>query len=141
MKNRPNLVLAVVAAVAIVLAVVAWVFSASQSSVDADPSTPEGTVQIYVKALAENDDETVVSLLDPRLGCEVPLGTGYISNPVSLTLVSSKIDGDKAVVAFEVTEQGDSIYDTWSHREVFNLVRKDSGWMLTEEPWPVYTCK
>ena len=71
----------------------------------------------------------------------MPLGTGYISNPVSLTLVSSKIDGDKAVVAFEVTEQGDSIYDTWSHREVFNLVRKDSGWMLTEEPWPVYTCK
>ena len=67
MKNRPNLVLAVVAAVAIVLAVVAWVFSASQSSVDADPPPPREPCRSTSRH-SPKTTTTVVSLLDPEAG-------------------------------------------------------------------------
>ncbi len=141
MRNRPNLVLAIVAALVVVLAIVAWTVSAMRKPPEQDLTTPAGTVQAYIAALAKNDDETAVSLLDPKLGCKAPLRDQYLTGRVSANLVSSKETDDKATVAFEVTQYGDAPFDSWSQRELFELVRTDSGWMITGEPWPIYSCK
>lgn len=141
MRNRPNLVLAVVAGLVVVLAVVAWIVSGSKEPQKLDPTTPEGTVQTYILALSTKDDETVVALLDPELECKVPLRNDYLPNAISLTLVSSKTTGEDAVVVFEVTEYGDGPFDSWNHRETFELKKADPGWIITGNPWPIYSCK
>ena len=141
MRNRPNLILAVVAGLVVLLAVVAWFVAAKREPPRLDPTTPEGTVQTYILALVDGDDEAAVVHLDPDLGCKAPLPGTYLMRPVSLTLVSSRTTGQDAVVVFDVTEYGDSPFDSWSHRESFELTRSGSDWLISGNPWPIYGCK
>ncbi len=141
MRNRPNLVLAIVAALVTVMAIVAWTVSAMRKPPELDLTTPAGTVQAYIAALAANDDESAVALLDPKLGCKAPLPEQYLTGRVSASLTSSKEADGRATVAFDVTQYGDAPFDSWSQREVFELVRTDSGWLITGEPWPIYSCE
>lgn len=141
MRNRPNLVLAVVAGLVVALAVVAWLVAGRREPPRLDPTTPEGVVQTYILALVDGDDAAAVASLDPKLGCRAPLPVTYLMRPVSLTLVSSRATGQDAVVVFDVTEYGDSLFDSWSHRETFNLSRSDSAWLISGTPWPIYGCK
>ena len=141
MRNRPNLVLAVVAGLVVALAVVAWFVAGRREPPRLDPTTPEGVVQTYVLSLVDGDEEAAVAHLDPKLGCKTPLPGTYLMRPVSLTLVSSKTTGEDAVVVFDVTEYGDSLFDSWSHRETFNLTRSESTWLIGGNPWPIYGCK
>ena len=104
-------------------------------------STPDGTVQTFVLAFIDGDDETAVAFLDPSLGCTAPLRDRYRPTRVSLTVASTKTTEPKATVVLDVTEYGSGPFDSWSHREVYDLVRRDSGWMITGNPWPVYSCK
>ena len=141
MTSRSNLVLAIIGALVVVLAVVAGVVAAIRGDPDIDLSTPDGTVQAYVTALVNHDDETVEELLDPELGCTTPLREMYVPSRVSLSIVESDERGDTATVVVEITEHGQGLFDAWSHRERFELERVGDGWMVTGEPWPVYKCK
>lgn len=140
MRARPNVVLAVVAAVVVVLAVIAGVLSSTRPRPTFDPTTPEGTVQQFVLAVLDADDEQAVALLDPELGCTAPLE--HISRPdrVSLSVVSSRPTGDTAAVVLEVSERS-GMFETWTHRETYQLKARDGGWMISGTPWPVYGCK
>lgn len=141
MKNRPNVVLGVVTGLVVALAVVAWFVASAKEPSKLDPSTPEGTVQAYILALADDDDEAAVALLDPQLGCKPPLAKPYQLNAVALTLVKSTTNGDEALVVFDLTEYGNTPFDSWSHRESFELLRAGSAWQVTGSPWPIYGCE
>lgn len=140
MSTRPNLVLAVVAGLVVVLAVLAGLLTARREPPALDLATPEGTVQTYVLAVTGGDDEAAVALLDPELGCKVPLNT-YRPERASIAVVGTKISGERATVTLDITEYGTGLLDSWSHREVFELISQDSGWIITGTPWPVYSCK
>ncbi len=141
MTSRPNVVLATVTGLVIVLAVVAGLLTLRREPPQLDVSTPDGTVQTFVLAFIDGDDETAVAFLDPSLGCKAPLRDVYRPTRVSLTVASTKTTEPKATVVLDVTEYGGGPFDSWSHREVYDLVRRDSGWMITGNPWPVYSCK
>ena len=141
MTSRSNLVLAIIGALVVVLAVVAGVVAAIRGDPDIDLSTPDGTVQAYVTALVNHDDETVEELLDPELGCTTPLREMYVPSRVSLSIVESDERGDTATVVVEITEHGQGLFDAWAHREAFTLRFDDGRWLVTGEPWPIYMCK
>lgn len=141
MKSRPNLVVAIIAVVVLILAIIAGVFAANRKTPPLDPTTPDGTVQIFVLAVAKGNDEEAVGLLDPKLGCKAPLENVERPARTSLAVVSSKITDDKATVVLDVTQYGDNMLDSWSHRETYQLHARDNGWMITGEPWPVYVCQ
>ena len=92
-------------------------------------------------AFVEGDDDQAVALLDPALGCSAPLRDVYRPSRVSLSVVSSKITGEEGVVVLDVTEYSGGLFDSWSHREDFYLIRADGSWLITGNPWPVYSCK
>lgn len=140
MSARPNVVLAVVAGLVVVLAVVAGLLTARREPPVLDLTTPAGTVQKYVLAITDNDDEAAIALLDPDLGCKAPLNT-YHPERASIAVVSTKISGQRASVVLDITEYGNGPFDSWSHRETFELAARDSGWIITGNPWPVYSCK
>jgi len=137
----PNAVLGVVAALVVVLAVVTALLTTQRERPELDPGTPEGTVQIFILAFVEGDDDQAVALLDPALGCSAPLRDVYRPSRVSLSVVSSKITGEEGVVVLDVTEYSGGLFDSWSHREDFYLIRADGSWLITGNPWPVYSCK
>lgn len=142
MRARPNLVLAIVAVLVLVVAAIAGLLSANRQPPDLDPATPEGVVQLYVLAIVDADDEEAVSHLDPDLGCKAPLRWVYRPQRMSMAVVSSKVTGEKAVVVLDITEySGNGLLDSSNHRETFELEAADGGWKITGQPWPVYACK
>lgn len=141
MKTRPNLVVAAIAAIVIVLAIVTGVLVSNREQPQLDLSTPEGTVQAFVLAVADGDDEAAIKMLDPKLGCKAPLANFSRPTRASVTVVSSKTNGATATVILDITEYGDGILNSWSHRETFQLRSTGTGWLISGEPWPVYSCK
>lgn len=140
MKARPNLVLLVVAGLVLVLLVVAAVVASTRTAPEPDRATPDGTVQLFIRALYERDDDAAVALLDPDLGCEAPLQF-YVGDAARVGVVNVTTTDDRATVVVEVTEEtGAGIGDSWSHRETYRLTRVDGAWLITGEPWPVYQC-
>ncbi len=142
MKERPNLVLAVVVGVIAVLVVVAAVVSTTRTPPVADPTTPEGTVQLFVTAVLEGDDEAAVALLDPALGCRAPLPSRGLSGVrATVAVAGTRVVGERATVELDVTEYRDGPLEANSHRESYQLVAARGGWLITGEPWPVYVCE
>ena len=143
MRVRPNLVLAVVVGAVAILVVVAAVVAASRTPPRADPATPQGTVQLFVTAVLDGDDEEAVALLDPALGCRVPLPQrGWSGTRATFAVVGSRDFGDRASVEIDVTEyRSGGLFDAYSHRESYQLVAEGGGWLITGEPWPVYVCE
>ena len=92
MSARPNAVLAAITGLVVVLAVVAGVLTTRREPPTLDASTPEGTVQLFVLAFIEGEDEAAVAFLDPDLGCTAPCAMSTV-RPVSLALVSTKTSG------------------------------------------------
>ena len=142
MKVRPNVVLAVVAGLVVALAVVAGLVTATREPPRLDPATPSGAVQLFVRAVLAGDDEAAVALMDPALGCTAPLREAYRPRRVSLAVVSDRTSGRTATVVLDITEYTGGPFDAASsHREVFDLLGGQSGWLVTGHPWPVYACK
>ncbi len=142
MSARPNIVLAVVAGLVVVMAVIAGLFSANRQLPDLDPRTPEGTVQLYVLAIIDSDDEEAVAFLDPALGCTAPLRNLYRPQRLSMTVAGTKTTGGRATVTLNLTEySGTGLLDSWEHRETFELMASGDRWIITGNPWPVYACK
>lgn len=140
MRTRPGVVLAVVAAVVVVLAVVAALVSANRDRPELDPAAPEGVVQLYVSAIFDGDVATAVTHLDPALGCTDPLPEVYVGDTARIAVASSRIDGDTATVTLRI-EEGSGLDGGWSHREEFTLRRAGATWVITRDPWPIYSCE
>ncbi len=142
MKERPNLVLAVVAGIVVLLAVVAGFLAVNRRAPDLDPSTPDGTVQLFVLAMLEGDDEEAVRFLDPSLGCEAPLPDVYRPEGATMTLVDTEVRGDTAEVTVDITEQtGVGMFGSWTHRETLRVRADGDRWLIQRDSWPIYSCK
>lgn len=140
MRTRPALVLAIVAALVVLLAVAAALVSRGRERPTLDASTPEGVVQLYVSALFEDDVAGAVEYLDPALGCSDPLPEVYIADTARVSVAKTSSSGDTAQVELRI-EEGSGIGDVWSYRQDFSLRRENQAWLITGEPWPIYSCE
>jgi hypothetical protein len=142
MQGRPNLVLAVVAGLVIALAVVAGVLAVTREPPDLDPTTPDGTVQLFLVAFIEEDEEEARKYLDPSLDCDTEDFGLEGPATASLTVVSSRVDGDRAEVEMDITEPRSGPYEPWTRRESYELRRDGDLWLLVDDrtPWPLYFC-
>ncbi|MGV8846189.1 hypothetical protein [Tessaracoccus sp.] len=140
MRARPTTVLAIVAALVVALALVAAIVSNGRERPQLDASTPEGVVQLYVSTLFHGDVAGAVKYLDSELGCADPVPEAYLSDLSWVSAMKSTMKDDTAEVELRV-EEGSGLDGTWSHIEVFTLRRDSDTWLITGEPWPLYSCK
>lgn len=141
MDIRPNIVLAVVTAAIVALALTAAIFSLRQPASAGDPSTPQGVVQSYAKAVVEQNYAAAVALLDPTLQCtDRHFLTSYVPENTALTLLETADATDPASVTVDISNYGDALAGSTAHQEVFELRRFEETWRITGAPWPVYDC-
>lgn len=151
--------------VAIGVAIVALaVIALVREPVALDPDTPEGTVQIYLQAISDEEYDKAFELLDPDSfeGCApAHIARHSPSEPFSATLGSSS-GSDIAtpvrpppepdhslpddVVWVDVTLRfgtGGPFGSSWESWEQFVLFERDGFWWITGEPWPyfVWECR
>lgn len=139
MRTRPTAVLVIVAVLVVLLAVVAALVSRGRDYPTLDANTPDGVVQLYVSALFDDDVATAVEFVDPALGCSDPLPEIYLSDIARVAVLKSTTSGDTASVELRI-EEGSGLDGTWSHREDFSLRRDQGTWLITGDPWPIYSC-
>ena len=108
-----------------------------------DPATPEGAVQAYTSAVIDGDPDAAIEFLtrDVRDNCDRAEPAPAMD--LRLTLVSTKVTGDRAVVRVSIANDygngpfGGSSYQT---DDTF-VLRQDGGdWLVDTAPWQLMVC-
>ena len=104
-----------------------------------DPSTPEGTVQLYIAALVDGDFETAASFwADDSCIPESSEPTGGAPD-ISATLVSVEGADDESTVVIGITDNSsDPMNGVYGYDEWFMLVNGEDGWEIRQPSWPYY---
>jgi hypothetical protein len=140
-----------IAAIAVVLVVVSVLINVLlDGQGELHPGdTPEGAVQRYLRAIADDEVETAYSYLSADLPNSCTLqhfiqSTDYQRSQSFSARLLDTIDADgHTVVSVEITELDESGpfggggYDL---RMTFTLVEEEGEWRLAEPPWPMAWC-
>ena len=147
MKNLSpsNRILAWIAIAILATGVIAAVLNGSNVTEYAE-STPEGTVQRYVNALLEGDDEAADQYLTPtqRAECSADDSFRFVrhTDDARIALLESDVDGGSARLTVRVTEGSFGLFDSseYSHDERYELEQIDGSWLIDDQTWPRYGC-
>lgn len=139
--------IALFAAVLIVVSVLISVFASDDELLPAD--TPEGAIQRYLQALADNEFTVAYEFVgaDLREDCTLEhfiRTTSYLRDRKFSASLSHTTDvGGKTVVSVEITEQSNSGpfgSGQYSSDSSFTVGLEDGEWRITETPWPIFFC-
>ncbi|MGE0133703.1 MAG: hypothetical protein AB7L91_06585 [Dehalococcoidia bacterium] len=144
---RSTVLLIVIGLVLAAAIAAAAVVAAQRGGEDELPDgTPGRTVQLYLRAVEDQDAAEAFSYLSPEVTdrCstmprEVISRRGDIA--IRATLEETKIDGDAATVRVELTERYDSSpFGSSDPKQtiVFDLERIEGEWLFSQPPWPIF---
>lgn len=128
----PLVVLLVVAALTVVALL--------REPVTLDPSTPEGTVQIYLQALADNDFEAALDQTtdDIQQECSAQdISDNFYYDSFTATLGETRELGTVTVVEVAINQSDAGFAD--GYFEQMELTDEGGSWAITGDPWPYFT--
>ena len=133
-----------------VLLIAAIVVALMRDAVVLPEGSPERAVQLYLKAISEEDFEaaqtTLSSELKERCSLEELYSRSYPRENLDDSRVAHDVTNfvdDRAIVVFEVTQLsrgGPFDLNEWTHDEHYTLVREEGEWRISASPWPYQGC-
>lgn len=127
---------AIFVGVVVILAVVAL----ARDPVTLDPGTPEGTVQAYLQAIADEDYKAALAQttndIQQRCSPEMLADNVYYET-FSATLGDVEEFGSVTVVEVSIN-QGSSGFDT-GYFERIEVAEEEGRFAITGDPWPYFT--
>ncbi|MEO7348405.1 MAG: nuclear transport factor 2 family protein [Terrimesophilobacter sp.] len=140
---RPDRALiSILALIALIVVIAVIVVFTRGGAPDVDPTTPEGAVQSYTRAVIDSDYKTALLYVssDLRENCE--RAEPRSPDSLRMTVISQKVVGDTAVVRVTV-EQGSGAYggSSYQYDDTFSLIQEDGGWKITMAPWDLTACQ
>ena len=142
-----NRKLAIVSGLVVVVSIAVLAIAALVNDpVVLDPDRPEGAVQQYVQAVADEDWATARSFFTPELADRCTLADVSQSRVDNVSRVSiddvSRAEGRAVVsVVITYTSADDPLStSTWDDRVTFVLV-DSGGWAFEEVSWPYFPCE
>jgi hypothetical protein len=141
MNGSDRIVLAIGGGIlAIVIVAVAVVLAIGEPEVTAYlADTPEGTVQRYLQAVYDKDDEAARALLTERAIRE--MGSGPVSGPFceqsdgqQVSIGNVNTDGDRSTIQLEIENvSGSGLgFDRYSWDRSVSLLFENDGWKIDE---------
>ena len=117
------------------------VIALARVPVTLDPTTPEGAVQEYLRAVAADDYDAAFELLDPDFfeGCglaDTQQADWISSFTATLPRAMEPPVGERAFVEVVIRDSEGVLRPSWSTEETFSLVARDGLWWITDDPWP-----
>lgn len=143
MLMRPNRTLAILVVVIVVVSSVAGVIAGTRPASVLDRTTPEGTVQEYLRSMFDRNFDRAVATFDSDSQCDVQdMDQSWIPEQVSVDLLSTDISGDYALVKVrvEITYSGGLFQDMGYEEHTYQLRQSGGVWRMTGTPWPLYSC-
>lgn len=135
-RRLPGWVLPLAGTVGVVVLVV---IGLARGPAEFGPSTPEGTIQLYIDALVDGDFVTAAAFWADD-GC-IPVSTvpSRGAPDISASLVSVEGNDIEANVVIRITESSqDPLGGLVEYDEWFNMIRRDSSWKIRQPSWPYY---
>jgi len=133
-RKLPGWLLPTVGVLAVVALVAAGVL---REAPELDPTTPEGTVQVYLQAVFDGDQEAAAALTEGE--CDANLGPGSQVDGVSASLESVEGDENQATVIVNMSQPSSDPFGGLSEwQEWFSLLNHDGTWMIQQPVWPYY---
>lgn len=138
MKNPARLLVAIFA----LIAVVALLFVASRSeNAEFEVGSPEATVQSYLEAMVDRDNDLALSYFESNTKCDSSdLDRQYFDPNLTVDLLKSTINGDRAQVKIRIRYSNDDLFGGWSEDHTIALMRSGGAWKIAGTPWPLYEC-
>ncbi len=140
--------IALFAAILIIVSVLVSILSDNRKVDFLSINTPEGTVQRYLLALAEDDLSTAYSYASTNLKNECTLEhfldmTKWREESFSASLKNTSELDDRTIVTVEITEPSGSQpfgRGGYSFDTSFTLTLENGEWRISKAPWPVGWC-
>ena len=105
----------------------------------ADPTTPEGALQLYLQGINAHDWEQAYRFLDPNdfQTCQPTdiRDSGVVESFTAVHTETRGGDGSVVIVMDLRFGQG-GFFGGWSSRTDFDMVQRDGFWYVTGDPWP-----
>lgn len=126
----------------IVVLIAALVFIASRGgSSRFDAGSPEATVQSYLQAMVDRDNDRALSYFEPETNCDSSdLDRQYLSPDLTADLLDSSITADRAQVKIRIRYADNDLFGGWSEDHSIGLTRISGMWKITGVPWPLFEC-
>jgi len=126
----------------IVVLIAALVFIASRGgSSRFDAGSPEATVQSYLQAMVDRDNDRALSYFEPETKCDASdLDRQYLSPDLTADLLDSSITADRAQVKIRIRYADNDLFGGWSEDHSIGLTRISGMWKITGVPWPLFEC-
>jgi hypothetical protein len=98
-----------------------------------------------VQAVLDGEWNGARSHLTDDLGAEctaISFRHAWVPDSLTATLDDVRIDADEAevVVRLRTAAEPDPFGGRYETTETFDLLREDTTWRITGQPWPVYDC-
>lgn len=142
---KPERVLLLLVAGIVVLAVVAGVVSALRPVSEFESGTPEATVQAFLQAVFEGDEEAAEGHLATDSRCDASdVESARTDESSRVVLRESDIEDGAARVTVEIVSSSDNgpfVVEEYSRQRTFDLVQESGEWRLEDVPWPLFSCR
>ncbi len=139
--DRALVAVIVIILLIVVTAVIAVFASGSQARLD--PASPEFAVQKYSAAILDSDRDAAMEMVTSSLRRNCEPSTDSNNYNVRITLVSSKVNGDRAIVKVTLNiDYGGGAYggSETATTDTFTLVKESGNWRVSTAPWPLTAC-
>ena len=140
---RPDRTLiGILALIAIIVVIAVVVVFTRGGAPDVDPTTPEGVVQSYTRAVIDGDYKAALGYLSSDLREKCERAEPRSPQGLRLTVISTKIVDDTAIVRVTL-EQGGGTYgdSSYQYDDTFSMIREGGDWKIEMAPWDLTTCQ
>lgn len=140
---KPNKILLFVTVIALALIAVSAILSSSREEKSYSSSTPEGVVQLYLKAIIEGKHDIAANYFAAGSECDAAdIDRAYISDTLRVNLISVSSEGMSAYVKIDATtSSGGPFDDGYTESHTYRLIKESGVWKLTGIPWPLWDCE
>jgi hypothetical protein len=141
-RATSNRILLIIAALSIILVAISAVLTASRDEEKLSPTTPEGVVQLYLKAIIEGKNDQAATYFASGSECDASdIDRAYLSDTLRVNLVSTSIEGESAYVKIDAnTGSGGPFEDGYTESHTYRLVKQSGSWRIEGLPWPLWDC-
>lgn len=141
-RNTSNRILLLIATLSLILVTVSAILTANRDEIKLSPSTPEGVVQLYLKAIIEGKNDQAASYFSKDSKCDASdIDRAYVSDSLRVNLVSSSIESNSAYVKIDANTGSNGPFDDgYTESHTYRLTRDIGSWRIEGIPWPLWDC-
>ena len=136
-------ILTLLVVITIALAAAAAFLSSTRESKEFAPNSPEGVIQLYLKAIISDRSESAASYFSSTSTCDsTDIDRNWTPENVRVNLSRVELEGEKAFVDVVVDiSSGGPFDDYYTENHTFRLAKESGNWRILGIPWPLNSCE